>query len=138
MSGDCVECGGGCKRFECTTYKAWHNEPTKPYGQPMITNPNEALHTKIREAGGIVHRDGNIFFTGVEQFLKASRSATSEQSALERLKTRLLDEDNEPPIERLRFFCCLAMSGQDWQDVEPFFDAVVAQLQASATSSCGR
>lgn len=30
------------------------------------------------------------------------------------------------PIERLRFYCSLAMSGQDWIDVEPFFDAVIA------------
>jgi hypothetical protein len=27
-------------------------------------------------------------------------------------------------LERLRFFCSLSMSGQDWLDVEPFFDAV--------------
>lgn len=30
------------------------------------------------------------------------------------------------PIERLRFYCSLAMSGQDWIDVEPFFDALIA------------
>jgi len=29
------------------------------------------------------------------------------------------------PIERLRFFCSKAMSGQDWLDVEPFFDAAL-------------
>lgn len=28
------------------------------------------------------------------------------------------------PLERLRFFCSLAMNGQDWLDVEPFFDAL--------------
>lgn len=26
------------------------------------------------------------------------------------------------PLERLRFFCSLAMSGQDWLDVEQFFE----------------
>lgn len=31
------------------------------------------------------------------------------------------------PIERLRFFCSLAMDTQDWLDVEPFFDALRAQ-----------
>ena len=30
------------------------------------------------------------------------------------------------PLERLRFFCSLAMSGQDWLDVEPFFAALEA------------
>ena len=29
------------------------------------------------------------------------------------------------PIERLRFFCCLAMDGQDWLDVEPYFNALL-------------
>ena len=35
------------------------------------------------------------------------------------------------PLERLRFFCSLAMSGQDWLDVEPFFDDVAALLPAA-------
>jgi hypothetical protein len=30
------------------------------------------------------------------------------------------------PIERLQFFCALAMNEQDWLDVEPFFDDVTA------------
>jgi hypothetical protein len=32
--------------------------------------------------------------------------------------------DEPDPIERLRFFCSLAMTGEDWLDVEPFFDAI--------------
>jgi len=32
------------------------------------------------------------------------------------------------PIERLRFFCSLAMNGQDWIDVEPFFGAVLTAM----------
>lgn len=31
---------------------------------------------------------------------------------------------DETPLERLRFFCSLSMSGQDWLDVEQFFDAL--------------
>ena len=27
-------------------------------------------------------------------------------------------------LERLRFICALALGGQDWLDIEPFFDAV--------------
>lgn len=34
--------------------------------------------------------------------------------------------DDLSPVERLRFFCSLAMNGQDWLDVEPFFDALAA------------
>lgn len=36
----------------------------------------------------------------------------------------------DDPIERLRFFCALAMQGQDWLDVEPFFDDVIAEREA--------
>ena len=32
--------------------------------------------------------------------------------------------EEQDPIERLRFFCSLAMNGQDWLDVEPFFAAI--------------
>lgn len=36
--------------------------------------------------------------------------------------------DKEPdPVERLRFFCSLAMRGQDWLDAEQFFDALKQQ-----------
>jgi len=36
--------------------------------------------------------------------------------------------NEEPdPLERLRFFCSLAMDEQDWLDVEPFFDDVKAE-----------
>lgn len=34
------------------------------------------------------------------------------------------ETDELNPIERLRYFCSLAMDGQDWLDVEPFFDAL--------------
>ena len=36
----------------------------------------------------------------------------------------LQGEDEKCPIERLRFFCSLALSGQDWIDVEDFFDDI--------------
>lgn len=40
---------------------------------------------------------------------------------------KLMGDEKESPIERLRFFCSLAMAGQDWLDVEPFFEALAAQ-----------
>lgn len=41
---------------------------------------------------------------------------------------RFMDEDEETdPVERLRFFCSIAMNGQDWLDVEKFFDDVIAE-----------
>ena len=36
-----------------------------------------ALKDAIREAGGIVHGDGNIFFTNAEQFTKAALAASA-------------------------------------------------------------
>ena len=35
---------------------------------------------------------------------------------------------DETPLERLRFFCSLSMNGQDWLDVERFFDKVEKEL----------
>ena len=44
----------------------------------------------------------------------------------------ITDECGEPPspLERLRFFCSLAMKPQDWLDVEPFFIELEQQLEA--------
>ena len=33
------------------------------------------------------------------------------------------------PIERLRFFCSIAMRAQDWLDVEPLFEDLIADRQ---------
>ena len=38
-------------------------------------------------------------------------------------------EPGYDPVEALRFFCSLAMSGRDWLDVEPLFDALTAAPQ---------
>lgn len=38
--------------------------------------------------------------------------------------------EEENPLERLRFFCSLAMDGQDWLDAEQFFDDVAACMTA--------
>lgn len=54
------------------------------------------------------------------------------RTALELFKECGGHEENDP-VERLRFFCSLAMSGQDWLDVEPFFDDVLAER----ASACG-
>ncbi len=47
-------------------------------------------------------------------------------------------DDPGSPLERLRFFCSLAMRPQDWLDVAPFFDAVAEPEQGNcADGSCG-
>lgn len=58
--------------------------------------------------------------------VEADRKQRFEKGeALQRYKECGADEEPDP-IERLRFYCSLAMSGQDWLDAEPFFDAVIA------------
>lgn len=40
--------------------------------------------------------------------------------------------DEKDPVERLRFFCSILMKRQDWIDIEPFFDDVVATINKQA------
>lgn len=40
----------------------------------------------------------------------------------------LFGELEESPLERLRFFCSLALNSQDWLDVEPFFDDIETEI----------
>jgi len=58
-------------------------------------------------------------------------SQQEREPALQQFHRYWLDEDNNgnDPVERLRFFCSLAMSDQDWFDVEPFFDALEAEIE---------
>jgi hypothetical protein len=38
--------------------------------------------------------------------------------------------DEPDPLERLRFFCSIAMNNQDWLDVEPLFNDVTTEFIA--------
>lgn len=59
----------------------------------------------------------------VGTYLYAAGVGVPAKTALDRFNE--CEGDKEPdPLERLRFFCSLAMNGQDWLDVEQFFDAV--------------
>jgi hypothetical protein len=59
------------------------------------------------------------------------------QPALQEYNECMKSEDDVSPLERLRFFCSLAMNGQDWCDSEPFFDALEAQIAALAGTKEG-
>lgn len=54
------------------------------------------------------------------------------EPAIVRFNTSIGDEQD--PIERLRFFCSIAMNGQDWVDVEPLFDDLTAALSQPAAA----
>jgi hypothetical protein len=56
-----------------------------------------------------------------------SAAPVTPSHAAQRTAKQRFDElmvEDTTPLERLRFFCSLAMNGQDWLDVEPFFDAL--------------
>src|SRR6478609_6700831 len=57
------------------------------------------------------------------------------QSALTRYNAVMIEGEEPDPVERLRFFCSLAMNAQDWLDVEPFFAALAAPVPASPVSA---
>lgn len=51
----------------------------------------------------------------------------TEKTALEKFYEFGGNEEPDP-LERLRFFCSLAIKGQDWLDVEQFFDDVKTMM----------
>ena len=53
-------------------------------------------------------------------------------NALDRYKSCVTGNEIEPnPVERLRFFLSMALTGQDWLDVEQFIDDVNDELAAA-------
>ena len=50
-------------------------------------------------------------------------------SALKKYKELDVDADEKDPVERLRAYCSLALKGKDWLDVEPFFIAIINQIE---------
>ena len=62
----------------------------------------------------------------IDSTMKALPAATAKARF-----DRVGGHDETDPIERLRFFCSIAMSRQqDWLDVEPFFNDVIAERDA--------
>lgn len=63
----------------------------------------------------------------MQDYARAAIEADRQRgTAKQRYDSAMEGSMEADPIERLRFYCSLAMSGQDWLDVEPFFDAMIA------------
>lgn len=60
----------------------------------------------------------------------SEQNAPAKATAKQQYEQFTVDGEDSDPIERLRFFCSLAMKGQDWLDVEPFFDALSPPAEA--------
>jgi hypothetical protein len=56
-----------------------------------------------------------------------------EESTIDKFNELGGNEETEP-LERLRFFCSLAMRNKDWLEVEPFFDDITKQLADQAAT----
>lgn len=67
---------------------------------------------------------------------RAASPQSSEKTAKQRYDELDVNADEVDPVERLRAFCSLAMKGQDWLDVEPFFNAIIDR--AAAPQSGGK
>src|SRR5262245_22855187 len=75
----------------------------------------------------------NASFVHADFARTLERALVAKEAELQRRAKPEFDdlESNAPiaePIERLRFFCSLAMKPQDWLDVEPLFVACEAEL----------
>jgi hypothetical protein len=75
---------------------------------------NKSLEEHIHDIGVMFAKQGDELSA-----LKKAQNATASKRF-----TECGGADEPDPIERLRFFCSLAMAGQDWLDAEPFFDAL--------------
>lgn len=54
---------------------------------------------------------------------------TDKQKAIIRYHESGIEKEEQSPLERLRFFCQLAMSGDDWVDAGHFFDSLALQVR---------
>lgn len=71
---------------------------------------------------------------------------TDKQKAIIRYHESGIEKEEQSPLERLRFFCQLAMSGDDWVDAGHFFDSLALQVRdkvdigpwSAGTTSDGR
>lgn len=66
------------------------------------------------------HGEGSPWHTDAKAAIAAAE-AEQPKSTLEKYNELMSDCTENDPLERLRFFCSLAMNSQDWLDVERFF-----------------
>lgn len=50
------------------------------------------------------------------------------KTSLEKYEYFMNGEEETDPVERLRFFLSIALSGQDWLDVEQFLDDISKEI----------
>ena len=145
--------GGAVKRADIQRYydqnkeAAWRqgfdalasvqNDTTEIQGstEARIKPPLSSVHNGERASPQAARQMGQ---GQVQQPVEARHSPQSERPARKTAKQEY-DEHTKgetlPPIQALRFFCSLAMNGQDWLDVEPFFEALRRKVQPQASEA---
>lgn len=105
-----------------------------PSDEDVIANRDK----RIRELELVIKSHGipvKTFAGGEAHYALGSKlEATPEQqeaSAMERFEQHE-GYSVQDPVERLRFFCSLAMNEQDWLDVEQFFDTLRRHVGADS------
>lgn len=83
----------------------------------------------------ILHGAPNNLQQGTKLFTAPLEPAPKE-TALSMYKRFEVEYETADPVERLRAFCSFALDGQDWLDVEPFFDALTERLAARVPDGC--
>lgn len=87
--------------------------------QAAIEGEFDGLGATYQQAAAIID------YMDSEQAARQSAGAAN-QTAKQRYDDFHVADEETDPVERLRAFCSLAMNGQDWVDVEPFFAALTA------------
>ncbi|MBY4947046.1 hypothetical protein K6V92_10490 [Cupriavidus respiraculi] len=64
---------------------------------------------------------------GTKLYAAPQPSEKQAETAKQRYDESGCAQEETSPLDRLRFFCSLAMTCQDWLDAEPFFDALPEQ-----------
>lgn len=99
----------------------------------MTDQNTEEMVALVKEHGGSIHGPNietvSIPVDGFVSLLTAETAA--KYTAAQKRYDEFMGVGDEPDvIERLRFFCSLAMRDQDWLDVEKFFIAVISERAA--------
>lgn len=96
---------------------------TQEKNDPVANAPDWLLHGNVAQRLGNEHRVSAALTQDIAKALSEGSYIRPPKSAKQRFDEHGGVEENSP-LERLRFFCSLAMSPRDWLDVEPFFDAI--------------
>lgn len=87
----------------------------------------EGRRTEREECAQILERQ-DVDPSFKYRMANAIRNGAKRMTALELYNANMEGEIEPDPIERLRFFLSLALTGQDWLDVEQFIDDITNEI----------